>query len=1058
MVLKIKTIFPSFNYWQDKRSSDELKKLDNLIEKFWERVPQRQTKTDKMASEYLQKCKRQLREANLPPEQRNHLFLVQDLCISTLQCNQNNKADRSLYERLDIVIEILAETKNVDTELLSINDKESLKELQKFCREFISVVANKAEINDEEILSLQKKRQIDFTYLPNHLPAHLNEPQYPDQEKQYWGLSKEELVRYHSKIRLRNFKREKFEYFKQIDTAVDLFERWSELLKKIDENNKNSDKARREKETIQKALQQIKQFLSTCIGKVIKNDEEIALIQSQRKKNHLFPFVEKIDAIIDLYEKCSTQLTKELNEHEKSTIAFKQKEMLAFLSEATGRSITSAQDVQDLKHRREKNKLFPILDEEVDLNKISDQMLQEIFELKFKEQRIQETYSAYKAEKLLRVTKTNYLNETLPKWLLEIEEKLKEKELLIKQSSGRAPKPLKVSVLQYNKKVLSTIHVYHLYANAVEAYKRFKKTYPDSPDPFKAEIDPKKYDISEEDRKIFNWIRTQKLTIDEIINPLNPFDNQKLLMKYLNAAEREKFRMLIHDGVICKLASRPSGLKIVPASTKENISHRKKGWVSFVMTNKGEIFAGPHIINMSYLHSSFSNGSWVSFAGEMKIGTDGKILAISLYSGHYGPSQRHLEEFIRHLVSKNVDLSQCVFYVFDDERKKAKSEELDKLAEIKSEQEMETLQIKFDHDKELLKYSIPHKYQSEVGLVPIKPMELKTKIFIGFGIVLGLLSLTALILCPLLLVGSAAIAGVVSGAAVFGANIIFLAKVSGLMDKCVQFFKGLVKTRPQPTEKSNKQSSSVRIKKSRSVPDLFMYRTFQKNSLSLPKNANHQALDLPAASTEASAQPKNDKQFNNQIKSIPIQFSFIGKEYSQEDANFGSKWGVANPKKDYPEWCEFIEFIKDSVKNNNFRLVDNHLVGQLNKLTERFYDSSKGEYFAIPPGEVWIWKEQNLVKLFSEIARELIFSPDVHSLKKLDKVEKDVFKPVIESVKIFMELYSKIPTNIHIFDLYVVERNRIHQERYPLNNISCRTESNDILPSEQEYKTITSQV
>ncbi len=143
--------------------------------------------------------------------------------------------------------------------------------------------------------------------------------------------------------------------------------------------------------------------------------------------------------------------------------------------------------------------------------------------------------------------------------------------------------------------------------------------------------------------------------------------NNFLRVNYFYTDEqREKYRVHIIKGKCYRIVRSYGKIKFVPFSTTEETSHRKKGWVSFVMNRNGEIFAGSHDEMRNLLHSSFMAGAPVFFPGEMKTAPDGTIQEVSNYSGHYGPNLEAMEAFACHLSQKRqVDVSSINFYAVD---------------------------------------------------------------------------------------------------------------------------------------------------------------------------------------------------------------------------------------------------------------------------------------------------------------------------------------------------------------------------------------------------------
>lgn len=152
--------------------------------------------------------------------------------------------------------------------------------------------------------------------------------------------------------------------------------------------------------------------------------------------------------------------------------------------------------------------------------------------------------------------------------------------------------------------------------------------------------------------------------------------NPHLDIRYLESEAREAHRVHIFKGKCYRFLRRNGILQMSLLNTEYHNSHLKEGWVSFVMNAQGEIFATSH--QNKIVHSSFMKGGPVIFAGEMKVGKNGQILAVTDYSGHYTPQFENFQLFARHLHKRGVNLSSCDFYKIDDEFVDDKIREIDR--------------------------------------------------------------------------------------------------------------------------------------------------------------------------------------------------------------------------------------------------------------------------------------------------------------------------------------------------------------------------------------------
>ena len=107
-----------------------------------------------------------------------------------------------------------------------------------------------------------------------------------------------------------------------------------------------------------------------------------------------------------------------------------------------------------------------------------------------------------------------------------------------------------------------------------------------------------------------------------------------------------------------------------PADTNHSISHGKPGFAAFTLNIHGELSLFPHIDHdkTGIAHSSMTEGKPVVSAGEVKI-ENGKLTAITTYSGHYRPSLYSVYRTLDYFKSKGVDISDTLVYTFCDPAK-----------------------------------------------------------------------------------------------------------------------------------------------------------------------------------------------------------------------------------------------------------------------------------------------------------------------------------------------------------------------------------------------------
>ncbi len=176
--------------------------------------------------------------------------------------------------------------------------------------------------------------------------------------------------------------------------------------------------------------------------------------------------------------------------------------------------------------------------------------------------------------------------------------------------------------------------------------------------------------------------------------------NHHLLVSYFTPENREKYRVHLYQGRLYQFSREYTGLNFKLFNSKTNQSHKKSGWISFILNIHGEIFASSH--GGEILHSSFMGGAPVIFAGEMKVDERGRILAVSNYSGHYMPELGNLQVLARHLHRRKVDLSACTFYKVEDQIISDKLDQLrnsrlptEKIKEVEKEIEDDSQRLKF---------------------------------------------------------------------------------------------------------------------------------------------------------------------------------------------------------------------------------------------------------------------------------------------------------------------------------------------------------------------------
>ncbi|MBF0362474.1 MAG: hypothetical protein HQK49_15760 [Oligoflexia bacterium] len=86
----------------------------------------------------------------------------------------------------------------------------------------------------------------------------------------------------------------------------------------------------------------------------------------------------------------------------------------------------------------------------------------------------------------------------------------------------------------------------------------------------------------------------------------------------------------------------------------------KEGTLIYVMDSKGEIYICPPSIKekIIFFHSSVLAGGDVAAAGEIIFDDNGNVKMINRNSGHYKPSNSCLDNVVKEMINKGVDISK----------------------------------------------------------------------------------------------------------------------------------------------------------------------------------------------------------------------------------------------------------------------------------------------------------------------------------------------------------------------------------------------------------------
>jgi hypothetical protein len=118
-------------------------------------------------------------------------------------------------------------------------------------------------------------------------------------------------------------------------------------------------------------------------------------------------------------------------------------------------------------------------------------------------------------------------------------------------------------------------------------------------------------------------------------------------VKYLEADEREAYKVSVQNGLICDATGKP--VDTSDALPQWGTDRRA---AIFVMDKKGNMYMAKNH-NVQFKHSSFLAGGPVAFAGEMQI-EQGQVKVVSNRSGHYLPNENHLSRVAQELANKGA--------------------------------------------------------------------------------------------------------------------------------------------------------------------------------------------------------------------------------------------------------------------------------------------------------------------------------------------------------------------------------------------------------------------
>ncbi|WP_446221743.1 hypothetical protein ACTWPB_17765 [Nocardia sp. IBHARD005] len=132
--------------------------------------------------------------------------------------------------------------------------------------------------------------------------------------------------------------------------------------------------------------------------------------------------------------------------------------------------------------------------------------------------------------------------------------------------------------------------------------------------------------------------------------PGNPVWDGKHV-KYLTEADREQFRLAVHDGLLYD-----SNGNLFDTASARTLWTPNGGRAIFAMDKDGYLYAAPFHILGEFHHSSFLAGEPVAGAGEIAV-AQGRVLMISDHSTHYQPARKFTRQVLDSLRRQGAEIS-----------------------------------------------------------------------------------------------------------------------------------------------------------------------------------------------------------------------------------------------------------------------------------------------------------------------------------------------------------------------------------------------------------------
>jgi hypothetical protein len=114
-------------------------------------------------------------------------------------------------------------------------------------------------------------------------------------------------------------------------------------------------------------------------------------------------------------------------------------------------------------------------------------------------------------------------------------------------------------------------------------------------------------------------------------------------LKYYSKREMEENKITVHNGLLFY---------------KKKLLTTKLPGMIYVFTRDYKIVAGYSQHDIVH-HSTLAGGQAVLCAGGI-VATDGRLIAVNSYSGHYTPKRQHLDYFMTYLEKMGTDVSEVI--------------------------------------------------------------------------------------------------------------------------------------------------------------------------------------------------------------------------------------------------------------------------------------------------------------------------------------------------------------------------------------------------------------